>query len=201
MKDHSLKAVIMVSSLNFALKSEQEKDATVAAYQSFLNSLNFPIQILCQSRNLDLKNYLEGVKNSGYAQGNPLLKLQVDEYINYVNTLLESASVMEKRFFVVVPYYPGVANEVPGIDMLIGKKQETIISTSFENNKNALLERVESVIQGLASVGLRCASLGTEDLLELFYTIYNPDVAENQKIPRPEEIDVPIIKSEQNIGE
>lgn len=191
--DHSLKSVILVSSVNFALKGEQEKNAIVSAFQNFLNSLDFPIQILSTSRQLDLSNYLETIERQAAKQENPLLKIQTEEYINFINELLTYSSIMEKRFYVVVPYYPSGTEAVPGAAGLFKKKKTEYVGGSFEEHKQKLLERTQIVIQGISSLGLRSAALGTEDLLELFYASYNPETAQNQKIANLDETDVPLV--------
>jgi type IV secretory pathway VirB4 component len=189
MNDKSLRAVVIVSSLNFALKSDDEKNSVLVSYQEFLNSLGFPIQILCNSRNLDLTNYLSGVSEMAKQQVNPLLKLQTEEYRNFIDRLLTESSIMEKRFYVIVPLYPSGV-EVPGQKNLFGQKDKNATLGKFEDHKKQLLSRVEEIINGLSSIGLRCSTLSTEELLELYYSIYNPDIARSQKITEIKEFDV-----------
>jgi hypothetical protein len=196
LKDHSLKSIIMVSSVNFALKSEEEKDAVISSYQSFLNSLEFPIQIVAASRKLDLTNYLDDVRKTSTSLKSPLLKIQADEYVSFIGQLLEYSNIMEKRFYVVVPYYPGGSDGLQSSGLFGSKKQTPVLGGSFEESKKRLSERVEIIMQGLTSMNLRCAALGTEDMLELFYTIYNPDTAKNQKVGASTDIDVAMIKAE-----
>lgn len=195
MKDHSLKAVIIVSALNFALKSEQEKESIIYSYQSFLNSLSFPIQIVANSRKLDLSVYLKSIRDAGSAQTNPLLKMQTEEYHSFVKELLETSNIMEKRFFVVVPYYPS------GIEAanssLLKKKHAAPVSGNFEEHKKSLLSRVEEIMSGLSGIGLRCAILGTEDLLQLYYSLYNPEVSQNEKVNSElQDINTDIVETE-----
>lgn len=123
MRDQSLRSVLIVSSVNFALKSEQEKDAIIASYQSFLNSLNFPVQIVASSKKLHLTNYINSLKTLGQNQTNPLLKIQTEEYSRFIEQLLEVSNIMEKRFYVVVPYFPAGVNVEGGIKDLIGKNK------------------------------------------------------------------------------
>lgn len=193
MRDHSLRSVLIVSSINFALKSEQEKDAIIASYQSFLNSLNFPVQIVASSKKLYLTNYINSLKTLGQKQINPLLKIQTEEYSRFIEQLLEVSNIMEKRFYAVVPYFPAGVNVEGGIKDLMGKKQ-VVPAGSFEENKRKLLSRVDRVVEGLSSIGLRCSALDTKDLLELYYTSYNPDTAENQKLVNIEVIENPVIE-------
>lgn len=192
-RDQSLRAVLIVSSVNFALKSEQEKDAIIASYQSFLNSLNFPVQIVASSKKLHLTHYINSLKTLSQSQTNPLLKIQTEEYSRFIEQLLEVSNIMEKRFYAVVPYFPAGVNVEGGIKDLMGKKQ-AVPAGSFEENKKKLLSRVDRIVEGLSSVGLRCSALDTKDLLELYYTSYNPDTAENQKLVDIEAIENPVIE-------
>ena len=194
LNDHSLRAVILVSSVNFALKSEDEKNSVLTSFQEFLNGLTFPIQMLSTSRSLDLTNYLASVTKSAGTQKNPLLKLQAEEYVAFVKQLLEVANIMEKRFYVVVPYYPSGVDAVPGVGSMFPKKETSPINSSFDEQRKHLLERVEVTIQGLTSLGLRAAALGTDDLLELYYASYNPDSAKNQSIGGVDDIDATIVQ-------
>lgn len=189
MKDGSMRAVVIVSSFNFALKSEDEKNAILTSYQDFLNSLSFPVQIVANSRKIDLSLYLNEVKNAAARQPNPLIKLQTEEYHNFIQQLLEVSNIMEKRFYVVVPFYPFGINTSTGLPNPFQKKNATPTGSLGENRKK-LLSRVEEVITGLSAVGLRCAALGTEDLLELYYSIYNPDTAKNQKIKNADDFNI-----------
>lgn len=189
MKDGSMRAVIIVSSFNFALKSEDEKNAVLTSYQDFLNSLSFPVQIVANSRKIDLSLYLNDVKKAAAQQSNPLIKIQTEEYHNFIEQLLEVSNIMEKRFYVVVPFYPFGINANTGLPNPFQKKGATPVS-NLEENRKKLLSRVEEVIGSLSAVGLRCAALGTEDLLELYYSIYNPDTAKNQKIKSADDFNI-----------
>jgi type IV secretory pathway VirB4 component len=194
MKDRSLRAVIIASSLNFALRSEQEKDAIVSSYQTFLNSLTFPIQIVASSRKLDLTKYIDGMRALAGTQDNPLIKIQTEEYANFIEKMLEYSNIMEKRFYVVVPYFPAGVEVTGKVNDLVGKKTK-VPAGSFEDHKKKLLSRVEIVLSGLSAVGLRCSTLATKDLLELYYTAYNPDTAQNQKLVDIENYNEPIVSA------
>lgn len=199
LKNTSLRAVIMVSSANFALKSEEERDSIIIAYQNFLNSLNFPIQILARSRQLQLEEYLNFIKETAGAQTNELLRAQTDQYHQFVSGLLEEANIMEKRFFVVVPFYPVGVEKVSLVKKILSNKK-TNIPLDFETQKLELMQRVQQVVGGLSSVGLRCAVLNTEDLIELFYTIYNPDTATAERMTEADGLEAPLIEGgEENV--
>lgn len=195
MKNGSLRAVIMVSSVNFELKSEREKDAMIGAYQNFLNSLNYPIQIMAQSRRTQLDDYVGSLKTTAQSITNPLLKTQIEQYTEFITGLIDEANVMAKRFFVVVSFYPVGVEQVSQTSIfkkILGSTKTP--STSFEMQKMELLQRVDQVINGLASIGLRCVVLNTEDLMELYYTVYNPDMVKG-KLTRANDLEAPIISA------
>lgn len=192
MRDRSLRSVVIVSSFNFALKGDPEKDALIYSYQDFLNSLHYSIQIVASSRKIDLSNYLKTLEKASLAQPNPLIRLQTEEYERFLNDLLEFTNIMEKRFYIIIPFYPTMTQPA-AIPNPIGKSGSKTPVMNFNEQKKHLMERTEEVIAGLSGIGLRCVALGTEDLLELFYSIYNPDVSRNQKIENTEEIGVPLV--------
>lgn len=193
LKNGSMRVIILVSSVNFSLKSDQEKDATIFAYQSFLNSLRHPIQIVTRSRRLHLDDYLEDIDRMRGREENLLIKAQMAEYSQFISELLQSANVMEKRFFVVIPFYGATAQQTSAIKSLLGGKQDG--PTDAESQKVELMERVEQVLSGLASLGLRCVVLNTEELIELFYDVYNPDTSSSQKLSDIESLDSPVVSS------
>lgn len=198
MKDGSMRAVLMVSSMNFALKGDDEKNAIIASYQAFLNSLSFPIQIYIKSRRLYLDNYLNKLNQTLATQTNELLRQQTSQYVEFIGELLQYANIMEKRFFVIVPYYPSGVEEVSFIKGLFGGKPTA--QSNFELEKTELMQRVNEVISGLTSVGVRVAALNTEEIIELYYAVYNPDTAGNEKITDAENLESPIIHSDQAQG-
>jgi len=186
MKDGSLRAVLLVSSINFALKSEDEQNAIITGYVSFLNSLDSPLQIVIQSRKLDLDQYLEFLKELEEKQTNDLLKIQIAEYRQYITELIELGNIMTKRFYVVVPY------------SVFGEKKRNFWqrlndliypASSIKFDQKVFLQRqkdlfviVDKVMTGLASMSLRSQVLDTQALIELFYNTYNPTVSRNQKL-------------------
>lgn len=193
MKDGSLRSVILVSSINFALKNEDEKNSIIFSYQSFINSLSFPIQIMIRSRKLHLDKYLTDVAKTAENQTNELLKLQTVEYLSFVEELLEYANIMEKRFFLVIPYYPGGIEKVSFIKKIFNPVAVPV-TNDFETAKMELNQRVDHVISGLSSVGLRCVALETEELIELYYSVYNPETSGNEKITNADDLEAPIIQ-------
>lgn len=186
MKDGSLRAVILTSSLNFALKSEQEQNATVSSYVQFLNSLKFPIQIVIQSRKLNIDKYLEELQQKYREQTNELLKMQIADYRNYVAELIELGEIMSKRFYVVVPYSPISDGQRSFFERLqsafIPATKVSLQRKKFLDRRAQLMQRVNLVLSGLMGMGLNSAVLNTQNLIELYYQSYNPEISEHQKI-------------------
>lgn len=186
MKDGSLRAVLLVSSINFSLKSEDEQNAIIAAYVSFLNSLDSPLQIVIQSRKLDLEHYLEFLKELEEKQTNDLLKIQITEYHQYITELIELGNIMTKRFYVIVPY--SVFGEKKRNfwqrlnDLIYPVSSIKFDQKIFLQRQKDLFVIVDKVMVGLASMGLRSQVLDTQALIELFYNTYNPTVSRNQKL-------------------
>jgi len=173
LKDKSLRGILAVSSLNFALKSEDEQNAIIYQFQNFLNSLDFPVQIYIQSRKLNLTGYIERLKELERNQKDELLKIQTRDYIQFIESLVAGGSIMAKNFYLVIPFYGFIA---------IKKKGKTSSSQmtdeQFEAAKVQLWERMEFVAHGLRGCGLSCSPLNTEELVELFWSIYHPEEAE-----------------------
>jgi hypothetical protein len=194
LKDGSMRAVILTSSLNFALKSEQEQVATVSSYVQFLNSLKFPIQINIQSRKLNVEGYIDQLEQKYKEQTNELLKTQIAEYRNYVGELIELGDIMSKRFYVVVPFSPGGDGQKSFFDQItsvfIPATKVTLQRKKFEDRRRDLMQRVQLVMQGLGGMGLNNAMLNTQQLIELYYQSYNPDVSENQRLDDINKMDV-----------
>lgn len=195
LKNGGIRAILRVSSVNFHLKSEQEQNALIYGYQSFLNTLEFPVQIVIQSRKLDLDKYLDQLKGIAQKQTNPLLQKQTYEYIDFMNRLIEYADIMDKQFLVVVPYNPSRAED-PGLIATLmahlkGKDTYAEIKSrhaEFEQLKKGLSQRINIIQNGLENMGLKVEQLGTQELIELFYEIYNPLTARNQKIEKLDEM-------------
>lgn len=185
--DGTLRSTLMVSSINFALKSEEEQNAIIYAYQDFLNALDFPLQMTVSSRKLDITPYLEEVKILRDKQENDLLRLQMDEYINFVAELVKNSDIMTKTFFITVPFSvqenvkTGFFEKITkGAQASSGKTRMS--QAEFEHNRSQLIQRVEQVAVGLRNIGLRVVPLQTQEMLELFYTMYNPGTARNQRL-------------------
>jgi len=187
LKDGTLRKVLLISSINFALKSEDEQKAIISGYVQFLNTLDWPIQIVIQSRKLDIKEYISKLRQLAKVQTNELLKIQTEEYTNFVEQMIELAEIMEKKFFVIIPYSPFSKKtkknfftrftEVISPGRVIKLKSEKLAKYQEE------LERRSSIAMGgLTSLGLKVVPLDTQSLIELYYQIYNPSRSNQKKI-------------------
>ncbi len=179
LKDGSMRGVVLASSLNFSLKSDDERSAIILQFQDFLNSLDFYVQISVQSRRLDIRPYIALLEDRYKEQVNDLMKIQTREYIEFIKKFTETTNIMTKSFFVIVPYDPAIINIKGG--MASGLFQRKSASeelrkkeASFEENRTQLEQRVSVVEQGLSRCGIRVIRLGTEEVIELFYKIFNP---------------------------
>ena len=180
LKNGALRSVLLVSSVNFDLKSTEEQDAIVGQYQSFLNSLDFPTQIVISSRKLNIKPYLEFLKNKESQQRNELLRLQISEYMNFIKNLTEVSNIMSKFFYIVVPFSPVETKEgglFKKISSVFNPKQAiTQKREAFETYENQLWQRVDHIIAGLSGIGVKVTPLSTGEIVELLYNSYNPTV-------------------------
>ncbi|MBI2096255.1 MAG: hypothetical protein HYT43_01315 [Candidatus Taylorbacteria bacterium] len=185
LRDSSMRAILLTSSVNFALKSADEQASILFQFQNFLNSLDFTIQIVIQSRRLDIKPYLALLEERYRAQLTELMKIQTREYIEFVKTFTETSNIMTKSFFLVVPYSPTILSAGGNVVTSLIKKKEGPAAleeklVTFEERRTQLMQRVAVVEQGLSRMGLRTVPLGTEEIIELFYKVFNP--GETQKI-------------------
>lgn len=178
LKDGSMAIIVMVTSINLSLKSADEQRATLAQFQNFLNTLDFPIQIIIQSRRYDIRPYILTLQNRLREQVEPLLQVQTREYIQFVQSFTDQVNIMHKSFFVSIPYVPPVLSQQKGLGKIFSffNKTDPQIQTvnSFEEQRTQLEERVNVVEQGLSRIGLRVAQLSTEEVIELLYKTFNP---------------------------
>ena len=186
LKNGGMRALVLATSLNFALKSADEQSAILLQFQNFLNSLDFSVQIFIQSKKLDIRPYLALLDDRLKEQPTELMKIQVREYITFIKTFVESTNIMQKSFFVVVPYDPPIltaggggplAKFIHGRNKGASGEGQTI-DEKFSEYRSQLEQRVSSVEQGLVRCGIRTAELGTEEVVELFYKIFNPGETE-----------------------
>lgn len=177
MDDGRIKVLLSVSSLNLSLKSEDEQNAIIGQFQGFLNTLDFPVQIHAESRRVDIRPYLDMLEERGEQVQDELMKNQIREYRQFVKTFSEKTNVMNKRFFVIIDYVIGGGGNTNSMSALLPfgkKKEESVNQFEIDSWKTQLEQRISIVAGGLAGTGLQVTMLGTEELIELFYKIYNP---------------------------
>lgn len=191
MSDGSFRAVITCKSINFDLMSSREREGVEYAYQSFLNSLTFPIQILIRSQRVDIAPYLDRLDKMRRGQDNMLLGVLMDNYIDFIDQLAQEANIMDKSFFLVVPYYPAgdldsaVASSKNLFSNLFKPQQQINIKINqeaYDKAKDELQNRINTVLSGLFQMGVRSVQLNTKELGELYYNFYNPDTAVRQPL-------------------
>lgn len=188
MADGSFRAVVACKSINFDLMSSREREGVEYSYQNFLNALYFPIQIFIRSQRVDIGPYLDRLEEIRRGQDNMLLNVLMDDYIQFIDILSQEANIMDKSFFIVIPYYPtgdagtvveqskGFFGKLFGAE---GKKATVtkIDKVAYEKAKDEIRNRVDSVLSGLNQVGVQAIQLSTKELGELYYNVYNPDTA------------------------
>ena len=186
MNDGTFRAVVACKSINFDLMSSRERDGVELSYQDFLNALYFPIQVFIRSQQVDIGPYIDKLTLLRRDEDNMLLGVLMEDYINFIDMLSQEANIMDKSFFVVIPYYPtGDISEILDqskgfFSSIFGKKKDPVTKIDKETYKKAKEEiknRVDSVVSGLIRVGVQTSRLNPTQLGELYYNIYNPDTA------------------------
>lgn len=194
--DGSLRQIVMVGGVNFSLKSDTEQNIIIQAYQTFLNSIDFPLQIVIHSRKVNIEKYIASLAERRQAETSPILQNQIDEYIKFVQGFVQQNAIMEKTFLVVVSFFPlsGIPSvqKVSGMIPFLGKKKSSAEAEAqraeeeakmFKENLAQLSQRVAQVTAGLLNIGLEATVLDDEQLVELFYNFYNPQTIEREKAP------------------
>lgn len=204
MNDGSFRSVVMVKSINFDLMSLQEQEAVEGAYQGFLNSLYFPVQIFIRSQKVDLGPYIDKLDKIRTEHDNMLLAMLMEDYIGFMNDISSQTNIMDKRFYVVIPYFPvadvqkiltNSKNFFTGVADLFSKKEQhvTIDEKVLEQAKAELRNRVQAILGGLMQCGVQGLPLDTQELIELYYDTYNPDTATRQPLKNFNDLTAPII--------
>ncbi len=206
MNDGSFRSVVMVKSINFDLMSPTEREAVEFSYQGFLNSLYFPIQIFVRSQKIDIRPYIDRLDKIRSEHDNMLLALLMDDYIDYIDQLASQTNIMDKHFYIVIPFFPRTE----------GKKQRPLASSKglfdgvlnifssstthvvineadLEEAKTELRNRVQAALGGLQQCGIQGLPLDTQELIELYYDTYNPDTATRQHLKNIEDLSAPIV--------
>jgi type IV secretory pathway VirB4 component len=199
LRDGTIRGVVLASAINFELMSSQEQEAIEYAYQGFLNSLHFPIQIVVKSQRIDLSNYIEKLETKRGEQANELLGALMDDYLANIRSLVEEVNIIDKQIYVVVPFAPPLIEQKS--TNLITNLQTAFAPTpvisvteeDFRTYKQELSERLALVSSGLGQMGVRAIALGTQELVDLYYSWYNPDVAVNQKLIDSRQLTTPVV--------
>lgn len=199
MRDGSIRGVILGSAVNFDLMSGPEQEAVEFAYQGFLNSLHFPVQISIRSQKIDITPYIEKLQGLRGEQPNELLGALMDDYIANIKSLVEEVNIMDKQFYITVPYFPPLTVQKT-TNLLTNIKAAfeptpvvTVSEEEFRNYKQELSQRMALVASGLGQMGIRALSLGTQELIDLYYAWYNPDTAANQKLIDAAQLGTPVV--------
>lgn len=194
LKDGGYRAILIASSINLSLKSADEQTAVIRQFQTFLNSLDFSIEIVVQSRRLDIRPYLLTLEERMKEQTEQLLKIQTKEYIEFIRTFTDEVNIMTKSFFIVIPYSTNAIKQSGGfIDRITGSSPSTsgqkeltkkeIDVSEFEERRSQLDQRVSVIVGGLSGLGIRTSQLKTEEVVELFYKTFNPgDISQGMKL-------------------
>lgn len=196
LKDGGLRQIIMVGGVNFSLKSETEQNIITGGYQTFLNGLDFPLQIVVHSRKVNIEKYVERLQARKEIEQSPILQSQIDEYVEFIKGFVQKNAIMEKVFLVVIPYYPmatGPGAKAKAGFSLFGKKNDAAAKAKddeeneriFRENLAQLNQRTSQAMSGILGMGLEATLLGYEQLVELFYNFYNPQTIERQNMPIP----------------
>ncbi len=178
LKNGQMCMLLLASSINFAFKSHEEQEAILSQFQALLNTLDFSLQIYIQSRRLDIRPYLSLLKERESTQSNDLMRIQLREYMEFVRTFTQEVDIMSKNFFVVIPYTPSFGDVRKGFSSFLGSKkgdQKEIDETKFGEDRIQLEQRVSVVEQGLSRIGVKSVPLGNDELIELYYHIFNPE--------------------------
>jgi hypothetical protein len=212
MNDGSFRSVVMVKSINFDLMSPQEQESVEYAYQGFLNSLYFPMQIFVRSQKVDLEPYIEKLDKIRTEHDNMLLALLMDDYISYIDQLARQTNIMDKKFYLVIPYFPVITtqkaltqskNFFTGLSQIFSTHENHVVinEADLEKAKAELRNRVQAVLAGLQQSGIQGLPLDTQELIELYYDTYNPDTATRQQLKNFNDLTADIVTKGQGVAQ
>lgn len=205
MSDGSFRSVVMAKSINFDLMSAQEQESVEAGYQAFLNSLYFDIQIFIRSQKVDIRPYLDKLAKTRSQEDNMLLGILMDDYIDFITDLSTESNIMDKYFYIVVPFFSNVSvkraitqskNFFTGLSGMFNKSKQpqvTVTEQVLDEAKDELRNRIQAVIGGLEQCGVKAVPLDTQELIELYYDFYNPDTATRQQLHNFDDVSAPVI--------
>lgn len=211
MNDGSFRSVVMVKSINFDLMSPQEQEAVEYSYQGFLNSLYFPIQIAVRTQKVDLQSYIDRLDKIRTEHDNMLLALLMDDYIDYIENLSQQTNIMDKKFYIVIPFFPvddvqkaltESKNLLTGLVGLFSSKEQHVVinEADLERAKTELRNRVQAILGGLNQCNIQGLPLDTQELIELYYDTYNPDTATRQQLKNFDDLSADVITKGQGIA-
>jgi hypothetical protein len=211
MNDGTFRSVVMAKSINFDLMSPQEQEAVEYSYQGFLNSLYFPVQIFIRSQRVDLQPYIEKLDKIRTEHDNMLLAYLMEDYINYIDQLSQHTNIMDKKFYIVVPYFPQTdvqkvlgqsKNFFTGLGQMFSSREQhvTINEADLETAKTELRNRVQSLLAGLMQCSIQALPLDTQELIELYYDTYNPDTATRQQLKDFDSLSSDIVQKGQGMA-
>jgi type IV secretory pathway VirB4 component len=211
MNDGSFRSVVMVKSINFDLMSSSERESIEFAYQGFLNSLYFPVQIFIRSQKVDIRPYLERLNKIRQEHDNMLLALMMEDYLGFIDNLAAQTNIMDKKFYLVVPYFPTIdvqkaltqsKNFFSGLSAIFRPQEHHVVinEPSLNAAKDELRNRVQSVLAGLQQCGIQGLPLDTQELIELYYDSYNPDTATRQQLKNFNDLNTPVVTKGQGIA-
>lgn len=186
-------AILLVSSINFLLKSKEEQEAIIYGYQDFLNSLDFPIQILVTSRYVNMDKYLKNLEELQKREEQEQMRLQIEEYISFINALTAHSAIFTKNFYIVIPYSSVEQQKGNFFKNFFTKNKslaQNITGENFLQFKTQLWERVGLVVNGLKRIGLNAVPLNTQECVELLYNAYNPEKKPKQNLPDINKIEI-----------
>lgn len=189
LKTGELRAILITNSLNLSLKSDDEQQAILTQFQAFLNSLDFDIQFFIESRRLNIKPYIDLLQERSKEVKEDLLKIQIHEYIGFITKFTEESNIMTKHFFITIPYYKSTGGETSPSSLLSFSSDSSTSKealSTFEASRIQLEQRTSTITQGLSRFGLRAQKLGTEEVVELFYKLFNPS-EQNRAAPKVEQ--------------
>ncbi len=212
MGDGTFRSVVMVKSINFDLMSPQEQEAVEYGYQGFLNSLYFPVQIFIRSQKVDLQPYIAKLDKIRTEHDNMLLALLMDDYIGYIDDLSQQTNIMDKKFYLVIPYFPVITaqkalgqskNFFTGLTQMFSTREDHVVinEPDLEKAKAELRNRVQAVLGGLQQCNIQGLPLDTQELIELYYDTYNPDTATRQQLKNFNDLQADIVTKGQGVAQ
>lgn len=211
MNDGSFRSVVMLKSINFDLMSPQEREAVEASYQSFLNSLYFPVQIFIRSERIDIRPYIERLDKIRSEHDNMLLAMLMEDYLGFISGLSQQTNIMDKRFYMVIPFFPKAdiqkaitqsKNFFSGLTSMFSNKEQHVVinEQDLEAAKTELRNRVQAVLSGLQQCSVQGVPLDTQELIELYYDTYNPDTATRQQLKNFDDLTAAVVTKGQGVA-